>query len=229
VPARSGEVAEVAGRIGFVWSHAAGNTFDIRPCSPTESLAYTSLGLPPHTDLPSRASPPTVQLLLCLDNDVEGGDLILVDGWTVAAELRATEPLFYQLLSEVSVEFRFAAGKADYRFRGPILAHDAAGDLRQIRLNSFLQSPFDLPGDLIDPFYRAYRALLALTRDRRFQVRVRLQSGDLMSFDNHRVLHGRTPFDPTSGRRHLQACYLETDELESCLRWLERSRRRFPS
>ena len=32
-----------------------------------------------------------------------------------------------------------------------------------------------------------------------------------MFMDNHRVLHARTAFDPTSGHRHLQGCYIEHD------------------
>ena len=39
--------------------------------------------------------------------------------------------------------------------------------------------------------------------------------------DNHRVLHGRTAFDADSGRRHLQGCYVDRDELRSRLRVLE--------
>ena len=30
-----------------------------------------------------------------------------------------------------------------------------------------------------------------------------------MFMDNHRVLHARTAFDPTTGRRHLQGRYIE--------------------
>lgn len=32
-----------------------------------------------------------------------------------------------------------------------------------------------------------------------------------MMFDNNRVLHGRTSFDPNEGLRHLQGCYIDHD------------------
>jgi gamma-butyrobetaine dioxygenase len=47
----------------------------------------------------------------------------------------------------------------------------------------------------------------------RFRVRFRFRPGDLLSFDNERVLHGRSSFDPATGVRHLQGCYMEADEL----------------
>jgi gamma-butyrobetaine dioxygenase len=50
----------------------------------------------------------------------------------------------------------------------------------------------------------------------------RLRAGDMWVFDNRRVLHSRTKFDPSSGKRHLQGCYVDRDELMSRGRVLER-------
>ena len=61
-----------------------------------------------------------------------------------------------------------------------------------------------------------------MTRDPRFEVRLRLAPGELIAFDNRRVLHGRGAFDPASGRRRLQGCYVDGDELLSRIRTLER-------
>jgi len=40
--------------------------------------------------------------------------------------------------------------------------------------------------------------------------------------DTRRVLHGRAAFDPSTGRRHLQGCYVDRDQLLSRIRVLER-------
>jgi gamma-butyrobetaine dioxygenase len=37
------------------------------------------------------------------------------------------------------------------------------------------------------------------------------------------VLHGRASFDPTTGERHLQGCYLNLEDLQSRLRMLDRA------
>ena len=45
-------------------------------------------------------------------------------------------------------------------------------------------------------------------------------AGDLFSFNNRRVLHGRKAFDMNSGNRHLQGYYIDRDEIESRLNFL---------
>ncbi|MGO9933925.1 MAG: hypothetical protein ACLPV8_19230, partial [Steroidobacteraceae bacterium] len=49
---------------------------------------------------------------------------------------------------------------------------------------------------------------------------------DDVMFDNCRLLHGRTGFDPAQGLRHLQGCYIDIDGPRSLYRVL---RRRLPS
>ena len=51
-------------------------------------------------------------------------------------------------------------------------------------------------------------------------VTLRLDAGETLCFDNRRILHGRTEFDPQSGRRHLQGCYVDRDMVESRARRL---------
>jgi gamma-butyrobetaine dioxygenase len=52
-------------------------------------------------------------------------------------------------------------------------------------------------------------------RDLKFQLKFRLRSGDLVVFDNQRVLHGRTPFSSAKHARHLRGCYLTRDSVYS--------------
>lgn len=72
--------------------------------------------------------------------------------------------------------------------------------------------------------YHAYRRFIELSREPRFQFRRRLNEGELWCFDNRRSLHARDAFDPTSGVRHLQGCYVDRDELLSRILVLERQR-----
>ena len=61
------------------------------------------------------------------------------------------------------------------------------------------------------PTYRALRAFGRILVSGRHELRIRLQPGDVMCFDNYRVLHGRAEFDPNSGPRHLQGCYVDRE------------------
>ncbi|EEY21531.1 predicted protein [Verticillium alfalfae VaMs.102] len=54
-------------------------------------------------------------------------------------------------------------------------------------------------------------------------IRRRLREGDCVVFDNRRVLHGRTAFDPSSGGRHLRGAYVGIDEWRSTIKRVERN------
>jgi len=52
----------------------------------------------------------------------------------------------------------------------------------------------------------------------------------MLCFDNRRMLHGRTGFDPATGNRWLRGCYGEREDLQSRLRIAARKQRRmFPT
>ena len=57
---------------------------------------------------------------------------------------------------------------------------------------------------------------------RKLELKFKLKPGDIMMFDNHRLLHGRTAYDANEGARHLQGCYLEFDATDGKLRHLAR-------
>ena len=61
-----------------------------------------------------------------------------------------------------------------------------------------------------------------MTREARFRVIRRLAPGQMWCFDNRRTLHARNDFDPATGARHFQGCYIDRDELLSRIRVLQR-------
>lgn len=60
-------------------------------------------------------------------------------------------------------------------------------------------------------FHRARKRLAELFNSHRYELKFRLQPGELILFDNSRVLHGRTSYNPNEGLRHLQGCYIDRD------------------
>jgi gamma-butyrobetaine dioxygenase len=79
-----------------------------------------------------------------------------------------------------------------------------------------------VPLELVEPWYRAYLKFARLLADPANALVIRLAPGDLLIMANQRALHGRTGFDPTKGRRHLQGCYVDMDGIESRFRVLGR-------
>jgi gamma-butyrobetaine dioxygenase len=86
-----------------------------------------------------------------------------------------------------------------------------------------------LPPDELSAFYRARRLLDRMLKSAEFEVRFRLDDGDLVMFDNRRLLHGRTGFDPGEGARHLQGCYIDLDGPRSLYRVLRHKLARRPA
>jgi len=75
----------------------------------------------------------------------------------------------------------------------------------------------------MDKVYKAHHEFGSLLHDDRFQIKFRLEPGDIYSFNNRRVLHGRTEFDPNSGHRHLQGYYIDRDEIIGRLDYLKQN------
>ncbi|WP_027855837.1 gamma-butyrobetaine dioxygenase [Marinobacterium jannaschii] len=223
VPTLPGTVQAIANRISFIRETNFGVLFDVQSKPDANSAAYTTLRLPLHTDLPTRELQPGLQFLHCLVNDASGGESILVDGFRIAEEMREHYPEDFAALSTLPMDFYNKDRDTDYRFRATALKLDSEGNVSEVRIANFLRGPLDLPGGDIAALYKAYRQFMLLTRESRFQYFRQLQAGDMIVFDNRRVLHARNAFDLKAGDRHLQGCYVDRDELLSRIRVLERT------
>ncbi|QBR34308.1 MULTISPECIES: gamma-butyrobetaine dioxygenase [Pseudomonas] len=222
VPTEPGSLKLIAQRISFIRESNFGVLFNVQSKADADSNAYTAFNLPLHTDLPTRELQPGLQFLHCLVNDAEGGESIFVDGFAIADALRQEAPELFQALCEIPVEFRNKDRHSDYRCLAPIIALDALGRVAEVRMANFLRGAFDTSVEQMPLLYRAYRRLIAMTREPRFRLMQRLNPGELWCFDNRRTLHARNAFDPATGARHFQGCYIDRDELLSRILVLQR-------
>lgn len=222
VPTEPGSLKLIAQRISFIRESNFGVLFNVQSRADADSNAYTAFNLPLHTDLPTRELQPGLQFLHCLVNDAEGGESIFVDGFAIADALRQEDPASFKALCEIPVEFRNKDRHSDYRCLAPVIALDALGRVAEIRMANFLRGAFDTSVEQMPLLYRAYRRFIAMTREPRFRVMQRLNPGELWCFDNRRTLHARNAFDPATGARHFQGCYIDRDELLSRILVLQR-------
>jgi gamma-butyrobetaine dioxygenase len=220
VPTEPGTVCRVIELFGCVRETNYGRLFDVVSVENPTNLAYTGLALGNHTDNPYRDPVPQLQLLHCLAAAAEGGESIAVDGFFAAERLRREQPDDFALLTRHAVPFRYVEkGKVDIRSRAPLIELDVDGEVRAVRYNNRSAAPFDLPEEMVNPYYRAYRRFGRLLHDADALVGFKLAAGELFIVDNQRVLHGRRGFG--RGRRHLQGAYSDKDGLLSKLRVLE--------
>jgi len=197
-----------------------GSVFDVISKPDPNNLAYTSGHLPLHTDLPNQETPPAFQFLHCIANNAEGGESLYCDGFHIAAELRQHKPKTFELLSKIPIPFRFQDDDTDIRCRRPVIALDENGSVSLVAWNAHLAGEFDMDERIVDDYYEAYRTFMATLRDPSQVVSVKLKAGEMVVFDNRRVLHGRSQFFPNTGSRHLKGYYVDRVDMESRIRLL---------
>jgi gamma-butyrobetaine dioxygenase len=186
--------------------------------------AYTALGLRNHLDLPYFEIPPGYQFLHCLVNEADGGESVALDGFKVASFMQKEFPEYFKILTETHVKFcnRDYTQNTTRIHYSPLITLTKDNDFNIIRFSVAYMSIMDCSPDKMDLFYKAYRKFAELLHDKRFTINFRLKAGDIFSFNNLRVLHGRTEFDPNSGERHLQGYYIDRDEIIGRLNFLKK-------
>jgi gamma-butyrobetaine dioxygenase len=218
-------VERLVGRIAPLRDTNFGPVWSVRADPDPKSTANTGLDLGQHTDLPTREVPPGFQFLHCVENTVEGGFSRMSDGWAVAAAIEAEHADAYEALTTLDWVFANRDPDAEHRWIGPMIDHGSQH--QPLTLRAFYPVRLSPHMDRADipRAYAAMRLFHETAREPRFQLSYAFRPGDLVGFDNRRVLHGRDSFEST-GHRHLRGCYADHDDIYSRLRVLRRPRRR---
>jgi gamma-butyrobetaine dioxygenase len=209
----------VAG-IGPITNSAEGEAFEVRVEIAPTNLAFTSGALEMHTDLPGEEMAPGVQFLHCRANSVEGGNSLFADGTAIAEALRAEDPEAFELLASHDIPFFYRHDAWDYRSHQRVIEIDVRGEVSGVTVSQHLLDNIDLPQDLLDRYFPALHKFLCLLNSDRFLCRFRLNAGECIVFDNHRIVHGREAYSADSGARHLRGCYTDRGALRSSYRVL---------
>jgi gamma-butyrobetaine dioxygenase len=199
--------------VGFRRRTNFGDMFEVISEAVPNNLAYTSLELPLHTDLPNQEIIPGYQLLHCYRNTCTGGESVFADGFRICADLQKNAPGDFELLSKVQVPWRFHDENNDIRRHRSIISQRGDGQPDYIVFNASSQ---------LYEFYEAYQSLMHRIRNPKYALQHALVPGEMVIFDNSRVLHGRRAFDTASGERHLRGYYMERNEVDSRIRVLQK-------
>ncbi|MEH6577941.1 MAG: TauD/TfdA family dioxygenase [Amphritea sp.] len=221
-PTQVDSILNIARKFGYVRDTNFGRYFEVFSKPDANDLAYTPHAIGPHTDNPYRDPVPGIQLLHCLVNETRGGLSTLVDSLSVAQTLKAEDPGGYELLADTAVRFRFYDHDTEHVAFHPIIEKDNLGNMLGIHYSPRLDDLPLLPESTLQHYQAARKRLGELLEDARYERKFKLEAGELMMFDNNRILHGRTGFDPNEGARHLQGCYIDRDGPKSHYRLLSK-------
>ncbi len=185
--------------------------------------AYTAHALRNHLDLPYYETPPGYQFLHCLVNTAEGGKSSAVDGFAVAEYLKKNDKDAFDLLTTVPLKWKDNDWTQKTRriFHSTAITLTKDKDYNDIRFSVATMDALDCHPDLMEQVYKVHHKFGTLLHDDKFVIKFRLEPGDIFSFNNRRVLHGRTAFDANSGDRHLQGYYMDRDEIIGRLNFLK--------
>lgn len=222
LPRNNNTLLDLGRRVGALRNTNFGTTWPVSVDTRPTSTANTALPLPPHTDLPTRETPPGFQLLHCLVNTCAAGFSTMADGYAVVGHLREHEPDAYDALSTLNWIFFNRSPDHDHRWSGPIIDHGGPGTPLTLRAFHPVRAFPDMADADVPRAYNGLRVFSRLAADDRFQMRYPFRPGDLVAFDNRRILHGRAEIDTNGGVRELHGTYIDHDEVYSRLRVLAR-------
>ncbi|XP_014639137.1 PREDICTED: gamma-butyrobetaine dioxygenase [Ceratotherium simum simum] len=225
---RRGEVLKLGKRIGFLYLTFYGHTWQVQDKIDANNVAYTTGKLSFHTDYPALHHPPGVQFLHCIKQTVTGGESEIVDGFNVCRKLKEQNPQAFQILSSTFVDFTdIGVDYCDFSVQSKhkIIELDDKGQVVRINFNNATRDTlFDVPVGRVQPFYAALREFVDLMNCKEFKFTFKMNPGDVITFDNWRLLHGRRSYEAgTEISRHLEGAYADWDVVMSRLRILRQS------
>ena len=148
---------------------------------------------PMHTDLTFHESPADLFGLLCIQDDSEGGDSFVADG--------------YKVLEKVADDVA-ALRTQDVAFPTP--SHVAGGPVNHNIVSGDAERPtIRFRSDMLVSAEEPVRGLLQRFGDAAQEVieEMHLKPGELLIVDNRRMLHGRTEITDEDSQRHLLRMY----------------------
>ena len=212
-PTTPGTVLDLLRSLGITLRDSSlGLIFDVKLDPAGYNIAFTAEEVPPHNDNAQYTHPPSGQVLAMLVNQTEGGDSVVVDGWSILDGLQREHPEAIDVLARVEVGFRQYSTEADAFTRAPLVVRDRFGRFIHLRFSNQLMQPLAFDDSDLADWYQAYRLLGAAIADPANHVSFRLSAGDTLFVNGYRVLHARTAYQP-DGPRHLQDVYFDVDDI----------------
>ena len=208
-------VEKIANKIGYVRESIFGGLWSFESNNDMADSAYTQDELRPHTDSTYSNDAPGLQLLLCCHYEATGGESIMVDGFKIAEKIYKENRDLYTLLSEIEVTGQYIGDGVFLEAKRPIFKLNSNKELVQVSFNNYDRAAFRMDDEKTLKFYDAIREFDLIANNREYQWRHILKPGELLIFNNWRILHGRGSF---KGDRKMSGCYINKEDFDSACR-----------
>ncbi|XP_069693592.1 gamma-butyrobetaine dioxygenase-like [Periplaneta americana] len=231
-PPQQDQLRKLVSRVAFIKRTHYGEEYMVKHQPGTSNIAYTSGNLQIHTDLPYYHYKPGLNLLHCLvQTETTGGESQVTDAFYISEKLKREKPEKYKVLTETPVDWCDIGQEGGHSFyslyRSPVILTDSDGNfLRADYSQQQRDTHFSVPLEKVTPWYEAHAAFTEELYDPENTVYFKLKEGQILTFDNIRLLHGRKAYDDTpNNTRHLIGSYLDWDLAYSRIRVLRKKLR----
>ncbi|CAL4118670.1 unnamed protein product, partial [Meganyctiphanes norvegica] len=157
----------------------------------------------------------------------EGGESQIADAAHVARELNRLHPEKYRILTQTKVDWVDVGndeGRDFYKImQQPMICTNTDGDITRINLSIPQRDSFfsQINVNQVAEWYDAMKTFHNMVYDPAYCIYFKMFPGSILTFDNLRIVHGRTGYENGLGERHVQGCYVDWDEVRSMRRVLE--------
>jgi trimethyllysine dioxygenase len=213
VPTDTAATRRVLERFGYIRTTIFGELWEFSSDGGFDDTASTPLEITPHTDGTYSHDAPGMLGLHCYTYEATGGENVFVDSQALAARLA---PDALDVLRSTDIPGQYIGDGAHLMACRPALRY-VGGRLVQVSYNHHDRAPFVLPEPDMSQLYAALFEFDALANDPTIQFELAMRPGDMVLFDNWRVLHGRRAF---VGERHIAGGYINREDIESTTRRL---------
>lgn len=220
MPDTDAALTDTANLMGQVRPTFFGAYFHVKTHANPTNTAYTAGALELHTDTPAEEHAPGIQFLHCRANTAAGGASLFADGVAVANDFRTADPEGFRLLSDIAIPFYCEHDTYDMRSHQTVIELDVHGAVEGLTISQHMADMFDLDQRLLDDYYPAFCRFGKMLQDDKYVMHFRLDAGECIVFDNHRIVHGRAAYAAESGERYLRGCYVDRAEMRSTYRAL---------
>lgn len=208
------EAAQLMQRIAYLRQSHFGNLVEINPSS---NSGYDQTQI--HTEGTFNYDPPGIKLVQCLDKNTSPCELILVDGLALVDRIKREAPQTLHLLQNHRVSYQYLNQDINLIASDSVVTLDRYNRLKRIRYNRKTQRPFAEPYlAKKQAFTAAFEQFEAWIEQESKGRKLSLNPGEMVLWDNWRVLHGGGAMD---GTHHLAVCLSNMEDFHSRLRVIQ--------
>ncbi|CAK8677669.1 unnamed protein product [Clavelina lepadiformis] len=222
VPTEEKMIEEITSKVATLEMTSYGPVWNVIDTG-GDNAAYSTIGLPLHQDQPQYETAPGFQLLhtLRFDSAVTGGNSTMVDLFEAVEILRKESPEDFQTLVEVPATWcqidlnPFSIEPVYLEHQKPHITLDYFGKVVGCVWQPGTHSALQVRERDVERYYKAHNKMMEIIRRKELQYKFKLSAGDLLIFNNRRMLHARDAYKSNGGVRHLRGTYLRLDHVKS--------------